>query len=317
MDDYSEHRLLEDASGETAADGPETVTAVQGASEDATIIEGHLATAAALRSGNREVFAVFIREDKHDRIAAGVARLADRADAPVRRVPDEEMDRLTTGRTHGGIAALVGSRRFLSPDELAAAAGASSLVMLDGIEDPYNFGSCVRSLYAAGIDGLVLRTRNWMSAASTVAKASAGASELIPTATIDTAPEAAEFFRQCGYRIACAAASPQAVSLPNADFSGKTFLLIGGEKRGITRSFLDSADLIVQIPYGRETDIALDTASATAVIAFEIQRQRAKTAGPEARSTGASPAQPAARATQSSLAQTERGRRLLQSGRRK
>jgi 23S rRNA (guanosine2251-2'-O)-methyltransferase len=269
-----------------------------------TTIEGHLATSAALRSGNREIFAVYLREDKRDRTAAEIERLAERAHAPVRRVPDEEMDHLTTGRTHGGVAAVVGERRFVSREELASAQGASSLVMLDGIEDPYNFGSCVRSLYAAGIDGLVLRTRNWMSAANVVARASAGASELIPTAVVESAAEAAEFFRQRGYRIACAAASPQAVSLPDADFSGKTFFLIGGEKRGITRSFLDSADLIVQIPYGRQTDIALDTASATAIIAFEIQRQRA------------SMPRPASRNPEPSHTHGQ-GQRLLQSGRRK
>lgn len=303
MDDYSEQTPQEDAYGdETAA-----TEDVQSAPTDGrTTIEGHLATSAALRSGNREIFAVFIREDKRDHATAEIERLAERAHAPVQRASDEEMDRLTTGRTHGGIAAVVGERRFVSPEELASTQGASSLVMLDGVEDPYNFGSCVRSLYAAGVDGLVLRTRNWMSAANVVARASAGASELIPTAVVESAAEAAEFFRQRGYRIACAAASPQAVSLPDADFSRKTFFLIGGEKRGITRSFLDSADLIVQIPYGRQTDIALDTASATAIIAFEIQRQRA---------SAPRPASQASRKPDTSHG--GRGQRLLQSGRRK
>jgi len=146
--------------------------------------------------------------------------------------------------------------------------------MIDGVEDPFNFGASVRALYAAGADGLVLRPRNWLSAAGTVARASAGASELISTALAETAAEAAAFFRAQGLLVACATEERGSVSLYEADLTAPLFLLLGGEKRGITRSFLDQADLKLRIPYGRPMPHSLGTASATAVIAFEIMRQR-------------------------------------------
>ena len=144
------------------------------------------------------------------------------------------------------------------------------------MEDPFNFGASVRALYAAGADGLVLRPRNWLSAAGTVARASAGASELIPTALAETAAEAAAFFRARGLQVACATDERGSVSLYDADLTVPLFLLLGGEKRGITRSFLDQADLKLRIPYGRAMPHSLGTASATAVIAFEIMRQRSR-----------------------------------------
>jgi 23S rRNA (guanosine2251-2'-O)-methyltransferase len=58
------------------------------------------------------------------------------------------------------------------------------------------------------------------------------------------------------------------------DLSVPLFLLIGGEKRGVTRSFLDQANLKLQIPYGRQFNRSLGAAASAAVIGFEIMRQR-------------------------------------------
>ena len=146
--------------------------------------------------------------------------------------------------------------------------------MIDGVEDPFNFGQAVRTLYAAGADGLVLRPRNWMSAAGVVARASAGATEWVPTAIAETALDAAQAFRARGLKVVSADDKAETVPLYTADLTGPLFLVIGGEKRGITRSFLDQADLLLEIPYGREFDQSLGTAAAAAVLGFEIMRQR-------------------------------------------
>jgi len=146
--------------------------------------------------------------------------------------------------------------------------------MLDGLEDPFNLGQAIRSLFAAGVDGLVVRERSWESAAGTVARASAGASEVMPTATVAGPQQAADACRRHGLRVACAASRPDAVPLHDADLTQATFLLIGGERRGITRSFVDGADLRLRIPYGRRGAHALGAAAAAAVIAFEALRQR-------------------------------------------
>jgi len=238
------------------------------------LLEGFISVSAALQGGHREVRSLLLRMGKSDGQTRHLEQLARAAGVPVERVPDEAIEAQAGGKTHGGILARVGLYRFAALDTLAADKPRPFVAMIDGVEDPFNFGASVRALYAAGADGLVLRPRNWLSAAGTVARASAGASELIPTALAATTAEAAAFFRARGMAVACATEERGSISLYDADLTVPLFLLIGGEKRGITRSFLDGADLKLRIPYGRAMPHSLGTASATAVLAFEIMRQR-------------------------------------------
>lgn len=241
--------------------------------EDA-LLEGFISVSAALEGGHRRVQSLLLRAGKSDGQTRRLEQLAQASRVPIERVPDEIIEAEAGGRTHGGVLARVGAYRFAPLDSLAADSPRPFLAMIDGVEDPFNFGASVRALYAAGADGLVLRPRNWLSAAGTVARASAGASERIPTALAETAADAAAFLRGQGLAVACATEERGSISLYDADLSVPLFLLIGGEKRGITRSFLDQADLKLRIPYGRPMPHSLGTASATAVIAFEIMRQR-------------------------------------------
>ena len=78
---------------------------------------------------------------------------------------------------------------------------------------------------------MALRPRNWMSAAATVARASAGASELMPKAVAATVAEAAHFYREQGLTVACAQ-KENAIPMDEADLTAPLFLLVGGEKRG-------------------------------------------------------------------------------------
>ena len=120
-----------------------------------------------------------------------------------------------------------------------------------------------------------------MTATAVVARSSAGATELMPTAVAESALEAAAFFRERGLMVACTA-KKSAISLYEADLTGPLFLLIGGEKRGITRSFLDQADIRLTIPYGRSFRHSLGAAASTAVFAFELSRQRKSISSPNA-----------------------------------
>ena len=239
-----------------------------------TLLEGFISVSAALQGGRRSVQTIQIRDGRQDGQTRYLERLARAAQVPVERVPAEVLEAQAGGRTHGGVLARVGPYQFAALDTLGQGSPRPFVAMIDGVEDPFNFGASVRALYAAGADGLVLRPRNWLSAAGTVARASAGASELIPTALAETAGDAAAFFRTRGLQIACATDERGSLSLYDADLTVPLFLLIGGEKRGITRSFLDQSDLKLRIPYGRAMPHSLGTASAAAVLAFEIMRQR-------------------------------------------
>ncbi len=247
------------------------------------VIEGMISVYSALTARSRPVEVVYIRRDKRDREAVALMHSAQLAGVRVERVTADELDAHAQGKTHGGVVAVVGDRSYIPLDTLPSPESPSPfVVMLDGVEDPYNFGQAVRSFYAAGAEALVVRPRNWMSAAGVVARASAGASEMIPTAVAETAEEAADHFRARGIRVACAY-QERGRSLYDIDLTRPMFLLVGGEKRGVTRSFAEEkADVRISIPYGRDFPYSLDTTSAAAILAFEVMRQRRVKAALEA-----------------------------------
>lgn len=241
--------------------------------ESEAVLEGMIAIQAALEARSRELHTLYIRRDKQDEAVDRLARRARAAGVRVQRVPADVIDRHVTGQTHGGVIAIAGPRRFQALEDLIVGKESPCIVMLDGVEDPFNFGDAVRSLYAAGIDGIVVRPRNWTTAAGVVGRSSAGASERMPMAVAETALDAAAFFHARGLAVACAV-KRNAVSIFEADLARPLFLVIGGEKRGISRALVEQADLLIQIPYGRAFAASLGTASAAAVMGFEVQRQR-------------------------------------------
>ena len=238
-----------------------------------TWLEGVISIEAALAAGSRDVAVVYIQHDKWDSGARRLMKAAAVAGVIVERVGRDFIDERAGGSSHGGVIALVGPRRLVTMAQLVEGRARPAVVMLDGIEDPFNFGQAVRALYAAGVDGLVVRPRNWLSAAAIVARASAGASELMPTAIAESAEEAADFYRDRGLTVACTTRKA-VVSIYEADLSARLFLLLGGEKRGVTRSFVDKADLRLQIPYVRPFSHSLGAAASAAIVAFEMMRQR-------------------------------------------
>jgi len=237
------------------------------------ILEGQISIRAALDARSREIHCVYVDRTARFDVIAALERLAREAGVKVEQVDGEFIASHASGKTHGGVIAFAGERKFLPLEDLLKGSSRPFVVMLDGFEDPFNFGHAVRAVYAAGADGIVLRPRNWTTAAGTVARTSAGAAELMPMAIAETALDAANFFRDKGLTIACTA-KKDAVSIYDADLTVPLFLVIGGEKRGITRSFIGKADVLLRVPYGRKFGASLTTAAAAAVISFEVMRQR-------------------------------------------
>lgn len=186
---------------------------------------------------------------------------------------NDEIDELTSGTSHGGFVAIC-SKRTLPRLNVNFLTNKSFFVLIDGLEDPYNFGYSVRSLYAAGADGIILPERNWFEFSSTVARSSAGTSELADIYISDPT-DAVKLFKNNGFEVVCAEIR-DSVSIYEHKFTKPVLLVVGGEKRGISRKILEMADTNVRIEYGREFMGSLPSASAISVIAFEILRQRSK-----------------------------------------
>ncbi len=246
---------------------------------DYDIFEGMTSISAVIRSvesgvSDRKILAILFsaeRIEKASRDLSFLRRKAEEHKYEMLSVDGPVIDGLTAGTTHGGIVAICSKRSFRS-DFVNKLSNSSFFVLIDGIEDPYNFAYSIRSLYAAGADGIILPKRNWMEFSGTVARSSAGTSELMDMYVCDTY-DAAKTFKEHGYKVVCASIR-DSVSIYDYDFSSPVLLIVGGEKRGISRRLADLSDANVRIDYGREFMGSLPSASAISVIAFEIARQK-------------------------------------------
>lgn len=224
---------------------------------------------------DRRVMTVFVdktRMDKKSRELGFLRRRAEELGFEIKAVHPDDLDNLTSGKTHGGIVALCSDRTIpLLADSMDRIRRDGFYVFLEGIEDPYNFGYTIRSLFAAGADGVILPPRNWMGVAGLVARSSAGTSEKMPLFVAEPA-QVIPLFRERGYRAACAEIR-DAVDMYEADLTLPLLLVIGGEKRGISRAVLSEADLNVRIGYHGDFRGSLSSAASAAVLAFEVGRQ--------------------------------------------
>ena len=243
------------------------------------IFEGMTSISAVIKSiteknSNRKIIKIIYdnsRAEQKSRELRFLSHKARELDFPLIPVAIEEINGLCSGTTHGGIVAICSKKSFPSLNVNFLTNG-SFFVLIDGIEDPYNFGYSVRSLYAAGVDGIILPERNWMEFAGTVSRSSAGTSELVDICFSDSL-ETVNFFKDQGFEIVCAGIR-DSVSLYEHNFNKPFLLVVGGEKRGISSRILQLSDVNVRIDYAREFMGSLPSASAISVIAFEIARQR-------------------------------------------
>lgn len=249
--------------------------------EDTNIFEGMPSISAVIKSiengsSQRKIISVYFDKNKKTSKAKELGFLKAKAlllGFNIEYVTAEYIDSLCVGNTHGGIVAECTKREIprLCGEDIK---NYGVYYLLEGIEDPYNFGNALRSLYAFGADGIILSERNWLGVAGTVARSSAGASELLPAYISDTV-QAINIFKGKGYRIICAGIR-DSESIFTADLSKPLLVVLGGEKRGISRAVLDLADTVVRIEYGTEFNGSLSASSSAAVFGYEILRYNKK-----------------------------------------
>ena len=245
--------------------------------EDSNVFEGMPSISAVIKSiesgiSDRRIITVYIDQQKIRSKAKEIGFIKFKASSlhfDIEFVNNSIIDSMTVGNTHGGIVAVCSERAIPALSD-ACIKQNGIYYMLDGIEDPYNFGNAVRSLYASGADGIILGERNWLGVSGTVARASAGTSELLPAYVSDTV-SAIETFKKIGYKVICAGIR-DSVSLFEADLSAPLLVILGGEKRGISRKVLDMADEIVRIDYGTDFNGSLSASASASVFGFEVLR---------------------------------------------
>lgn len=224
----------------------------------------------ALRAGRVSV--VRVTERVSDRVQALIEVAGDRG-VVVRRVSAGDLDRAARGGAHQGVVADIRDVAPASLEDLVAQSkGAPLIVVLDGIEDPHNVGAIIRSVDAAGADGVVRQSRHAAPLGGAAAKASAGAVAHVKVADVVNIARALENLKQAGiWTVGFGADAPQAYD--EIDYTLPTALVVGAEGTGLRRLVRERCDWMVSIPMHGHVQ-SLNVSVAAAVALFEAVRQR-------------------------------------------
>jgi 23S rRNA (guanosine2251-2'-O)-methyltransferase len=224
----------------------------------------------ALRAGRVTAIRVSARAD--DRLSA-ILELAERQGIPVRRAQGHELDRFATGGVHQGVVAdVVDAVSYSVEDLVIAAAGPALIVVLDQIEDPHNVGAILRTVDAAGANGVVRQSRHAARLDGAAAKASAGAVSHVKVAEVVNVARALDDLKQAGVWTV-GLAGDVAKRYDEVDWTVPSAIVVGAEGTGLRRLVRERCDWLVSIPMRGHVD-SLNVSVATGIALFEAVRQR-------------------------------------------
>jgi 23S rRNA (guanosine2251-2'-O)-methyltransferase len=257
----------------------------RGSGGAAEIVAGRNAVLESLRAAVPAIaLHVGPRLDADERISEAIKLAAD-AGIPVVEAGRAELDRLTAGAVHQGLALRVRPHSYAHPDDLLAAHRRTGqpplIVALDGITDPRNLGAVARSVAAFGATGVLIPSRRSAGVTAGAWKASAGALARVRVAQAPNLSRALAGYAEAGLFVVGLDASGEQdiASMTLAD--SPLVLVIGSEGRGLSRLIAQQCDLVVQIPIsGAES---LNAGVAAGIALYEVSRQRERAgAGGEA-----------------------------------
>jgi 23S rRNA (guanosine2251-2'-O)-methyltransferase len=239
------------------------------------IIYGKNPVLEALRSG-RELNKIWISEGSKPQAVQAIYDEAKKKGVIISQVPRSKIDQATGTKNHQGVMAYIAAYTYVELEDLLERASRSGkppvLVMLDGLEDPHNLGSILRSADASGVDGVIIPKRRAVGLTNVVAKASAGAIEYVPVCRVNNLGQVIDILKQKGYWVIGADASAN-TDYRAADYTSPVVLVTGSEGKGISRLIREKCDILVKLPMmGHVT--SLNAGVATALLMYEVFRQR-------------------------------------------
>jgi 23S rRNA (guanosine2251-2'-O)-methyltransferase len=243
------------------------------------IVYGLNAVVEALRAGRRTIDSITVLETaRPDRIKEVLA-LAREKRVPVHRVPRFDLDRTVGDVRHQGVIARVAAARYADPDQLlesitsAVRTSNPPLVLgLDGIEDPRNVGSILRTAECAGVGGVFIPERRSASLTDVVAKVAAGALEYVPVARVTNMVRLIEQLKERNIWVV-GATGEASQSYTEWDWKQPSAVILGSEGTGLHRLVRENCDVLVRIPVVGRLD-SLNVSVAAGVILYEAMRQR-------------------------------------------
>ena len=237
----------------------------------AQYIYGRNVVVSRLKEG-KDVEEIFLLDSFKDRTIMDLIR---NSQVKVIRCKKSKLDGLAGNEFHQGIVAKVHTYDYydfnLLLDDLKDKKDAL-IVMLDGIEDPHNFGAILRSCEAMGVDGVIVSKHGTCPLNSTVAKTSTGAIELVKVVEVNNLTNCIKKLKDDGFWIVGAEAN-NSVDYRDIDYNDRMVIVVGSEGKGISRLVIDSCDYKVRLPMVGKVN-SLNVSVACAVLLYQVYNNR-------------------------------------------
>jgi 23S rRNA (guanosine2251-2'-O)-methyltransferase len=257
------------ATGQAARPGP-GARAQRRAADAPELVTGRNAVVEALRARVPGT-ALYVMSDSDERVRESMQLAADHG-IPLLEAGKSELDRLTDGAVHQGVALQVRPYRYAHPDDLLR--GTMPLIVaVDGITDPRNLGAIVRSAAAFGADGVVVPERRAAGVTAGAWKASAGTLASVPVARATNLTRALKAYQQAGCFVAGLDARGGVAVGDLEVATGPLVLVVGSEGKGLGRLVADTCDMLVTIPMSGKAE-SLNAGVAAGIALYEIARRR-------------------------------------------
>lgn len=212
---------------------------------------------------------IYIDTKRHDQRVQSLLELAKSLNIAVTNIAANELDRLTKTKNNQGVAALVKLNNKFSLKEVLvklATKAAPQILILDGVTDPQNLGSIIRTADCFGVDAIILPKNNSANIDNAVvAKVSSGAINNLAIVTVNNLAQAMDELKDHGFWIVGTGLAKEAINLFEFKFDGNLAWVMGNEGSGMRRLVQEHCDYIVTIPLLGNTQ-SLNVAVATGVV---------------------------------------------------
>ncbi len=236
-------------------------------------IEGRNPIIEAFRAG-QTINKILMAKGENRGPLGQIQRLAKEHNVPVQTVERKVLDQYSETGHHQGVIAQISPVQYWELKDLIAKSKDvvnPLFLVLDGVQDPHNLGSLLRSAEGAGAVGVIIPQRRAVGVTPVVAKASAGASSHIPVCRVPNIARTLEALKEAGCWI-CGADMSGTVCYEQ-ELTGPLALVVGGEGRGLGHAAKKHCDFLVKIPMQGQLN-SLNASVAGAVLLFEVVRQR-------------------------------------------
>ena len=239
-------------------------------------VEGRNAVLELLES-DRDINKIFISDgEKHGSINKIIA-LAKEKKVIINEVSKTKLNQMSQTENNQGVIAIVPPFNYCEIEDILDLAKNRNerpfVLILDGIEDPHNLGSIIRTAETAGVHGIIIPKRRAANVNSTVAKVSAGAVEYMKIARVNNINDAINTLKENDIWI-CGTDMNTDKYYYDEDFTGGIGIVIGSEGYGMSRLVKENCDFLVKIPMkGKIT--SLNASVSAGIVMYEVVKQRA------------------------------------------